>query len=660
MSTAEGTSGVAISDEIVGFRRFSIMAALIMSTILAAVDSSFVPIAFADMIDKLDTSTSSVVWVALGYLIAATGPQLFMSRLGEVVGQVRLFQIGTVVFSVAMGACAFAPDITTLVILRTIQGFGMAMFMPFTFAIAQQVYPSAQRGTALGILQTANAFGFVLGPVFAGWLLDAFDWRAIFSSRIPLGIIAVVIVLTAFGSRKSLIPIKKRSYYDFWGAAILTFGFLGLLYGLNRLPVEDNHLEWTVWAIFLAGIALFYVFVRHERQSPDPLVNMDLFIKYPEFTKASVAITAMFASFPVQLFIFPLLLITGLEVSAWDTGLIMCVAAAVTAVVSVKAGKLGDQYGAANLCLAGTSLVIISYLMMLFIGIDSSYAIMIASMAVFGLGTGLFFAPNFSLILGSVPREQSSVAQGMIGTLRLSGYAIGFALIASLFTAVQDSYEASLSRFAVGVLPSGIANQVATLYEGGGIWAQEIIVYVFQITIIICSAILLLTLINTVPKLRMNGRRLLLAIGCTTAIGFSATYLYISAFELANDDLASGETSRSKWRSYETVAPFGMASRSVETQERNLSDVDGGVVYVDYCASCHGDNARGLDEQGVDLVRSLFVARENDLALGEFLKVGRAENSPDSVTGELMPEFDYLEPEELTAVIDYLRDINRP
>ncbi len=660
MSTAETTPGVAISDEIVGFRRFSIMVALAMATILAAVDSSFVPIAFADMIDKLDTSTSQVVWVALGYLIAATGPQLFMSRLGEAVGQVRLFQIGVVVYAAAMSACAFAPDITTLVILRTIQGFGMAMFMPFTFAIARQVYPPDQRGTALGILQTANALGFVLGPVFAGWLLDAFDWRAIFSSRIPLGIVAVVIVLTAFGSRKSLISIKKREYYDFWGAAILTCGFFGLLYGLNRLPVEDNHLEWTVWATLIAGIVLFFVFVRHERRSPDPLINMDLFTKYPEFTKASVAITGMFASFPVQLFIFPLLLITGLEIAAWDTGLIMCVAALVTTIVSYYAGRLGDKYGAANLCFGGTLLVLVAYLMMLFIGVDSGYAIMIASMAVFGLGTGFFFAPNFSLILGSVPPEQSSVAEGMIGTLRLAGYAIGFAVIASLFTAVQDAYEASLSRFAVGVLPGDVARQVTDLFERGSIWAPEIVVYIFQITIIICSAILLLTLINTIPKLKMDGSRLLLAGAGSAAVAFFGVIFYVNAFELANDDVASGETSRSLWRSYESVAPFGMASRSVETPERNLSGVDGSVVYIDYCASCHGENAKGLDEQGVDLVRSIFVARENDMALTEFLKVGRAEDAPDNLTGELMPEFDYLEQEELAVVIDYLREINRP
>ena len=248
----------------------------------------------------------------------------------------------------------------------------------------------------------------------------------------------------------------------------------------------------------------------------------------------------------------------------------------------------------------------------------------------------------------------------MIGTLRLAGYAIGFALIASLFTAVQDSYEASLSRFAVGVLPADVARQVADLFEGGSIWAPEIIVYIFQITIIICSAILLVTLINTIPKFKMDGRRHMLAVVGATAVGFFASILYMNAFELANDDVASGESSRSMWRTYDSVAPFGMARRRVEMQERDLSNVDGSAVYFDYCSSCHGESARGLDQQGIDLVRSIFVARESDLALTEFLKVGRAEDATDSLTGELMPEFDYLEQEEIAAVINYLREINRP
>lgn len=160
-----------------------IMTSLVLSSVMASLDSSFAPIAIPDMIDKLDSSTSEIVWVALGYLIAASGPMLLAAKMADGIGHARFFQIGTLIYAIAMIACSWAPDANTLISIRFIQGFGMALFLPTTFAIASAVFGTKKRGTALGILQAANAFGFVMGPIFAGWLLDAYDWTAIFWSH---------------------------------------------------------------------------------------------------------------------------------------------------------------------------------------------------------------------------------------------------------------------------------------------------------------------------------------------------------------------------------------------------------------------------------------------------------------------------------------------
>ena len=173
-------------------RIFLIMTSLVLSSVMASLDSSFTPIAIPDMIDKLDSSTSEIVWVALGYLIAASGPMLLAAKMADGIGHARFFQMGTLIYSIAMIACAWAPDANTLIIIRFVQGFGMALFLPTTFAIATAMYGPKRRGSALGILQAANAVGFVMGPIFAGWLLDAYDWTAIFWSRIPFAILAIL------------------------------------------------------------------------------------------------------------------------------------------------------------------------------------------------------------------------------------------------------------------------------------------------------------------------------------------------------------------------------------------------------------------------------------------------------------------------------------
>ena len=110
-------------------RIFLIMTSLVLSSVMASLDSSFTPIAIPDMIDKLDSSTSEIVWVALGYLIAASGPMLLAAKMADGIGHARFFQVGTLIYSIAMIACAWAPDANTLIIIRFVQGFGMALFL---------------------------------------------------------------------------------------------------------------------------------------------------------------------------------------------------------------------------------------------------------------------------------------------------------------------------------------------------------------------------------------------------------------------------------------------------------------------------------------------------------------------------------------------------
>ncbi len=658
MTTIDAARGFDPEESISGARRALIMSALFVSTVLASLDSSFVPIALTDMIEDLDSSTAQVVWVALGYLIAATGPMLFFARLGEAVGQVRFFQIGTTIYALAMAACAWAPSLEYLVALRVIQGFGMAMFLPFTFAIASEIFPPNQRGRALGILQSANALGFLFGPIFAGFLLDAFDWRAIFSSRIPFAAFAVAIAFFAFGGRASFVPLKKRAHYDITGAVFLTVAIFGILYGLNRLPVEDNHLEGMVWLVFFVGIAFFVLFLQQERLSPDPLVDLTLFENSPGFAKSSLAFGALFASFPVYLFIWPMLLLMGMEIPAWEVGLILCASAFVTTIISPFAGKLADEVGAEVLCLIGTVIAAIGYLSLLMVKIDSSYTTLLIPMALIGLGTGLFFSPNNSLIMGSVPPERANMASGLIGTLRQSGYAVGFAVIASLFTAIQDRYEETITSFAVEILDQSSAHKAAILFDNGGIWSPEILLYIFHLTVVICTAVLVLTFVNSIPRLKMTLNRQVLTLAATIGAAVFGAMIYTNMSELT-PGTPSGRMASAADMQTRGVAPFGWAQRHVEIREPAADQITGETVYIDNCAACHGADARGIEGLGLDLVASRFMARLSDEDLIAFIRTGRMEDDPENVTGQIMPPIDYLEDGEYKVLVHYLRQVNK-
>ena len=640
-------------------RIFLIMSSLVLSSVMASLDSSFTPIAIPDMIDKLDSSTSEIVWVALGYLIAASGPMLLAAKMADGLGHARFFQLGTLIYGIAMIACSWAPDANTLITLRFIQGFGMALFLPTTFAIATAMYGPKKRGAALGILQAANAVGFVMGPVFAGWLLDAYDWTAIFWSRIPFAILAILLAFLALGFKKPFRFSEPQKSYDYLGAAFLTFSLYGILYGCNKLPVEDNHLDPFVWIIFISGFILFFLFLKQEKKHKDPLIDLTLFSKSNDFTKASIAFASVFASFPVYLFILPIIMINGLEMKAWDAGLALGLAAVATLLISPIAGNLSDRAGPEKLCMSGALMTGVGYMLLFLVNSDSTVLSVLPAMALIGAGTGLFFSPNNNLMLASAPPERAGMVSGLFGVLRQSGYALGFAVTASLFTAVQNWFDLQWAYSSVNALSEGPANSITEIYHQGSQWSPEMLVFILHIGVLLCSSILIITLVNSIPKLRLTvSRQLSVSLIAVIISVFSMGSYSLKAPGMINISNAETVVSIAK-----PVAAFGMVSRSYDFIEPvNASAQESANLnsqnYMSRCGFCHGANLEGIDGLGVTLIDSTFLKNMDLEETIEFLKVGRMINSEESISGGVMPGFSWLPEEELEEIADYIKSIS--
>jgi len=643
-------------------RIFLIMSSLVLSSVMASLDSSFTPIAIPDMIDKLDSSTSEIVWVALGYLIAASGPMLLAAKMADGLGHARFFQIGTLIYVLAMIACAWAPDANTLIILRFIQGFGIALFLPTTFAIATAMYGPEKRGSALGILQAANAVGFVMGPVFAGWLLDAYDWTAIFWSRIPFAILAILLAFLALGFKHPFRFSKRQQTYDYLGAVYLTLSLYGILYGCNKLPVEDNHLDPLVWIIFTLGFALFFLFIKQERKHPDPLIDLSLFTKSNDFTKASIAFASVFASFPVYLFILPIIMINGLEMKAWDAGLALGLAALATLIISPIAGNLSDRARPEKLCMSGAILTGVGYMLLFLVNADSTVRSLLPAMALIGAGTGVFFSPNNNLMLASAPPERAGMVSGLFGVLRQSGYALGFAVTASLFTAIQNWFdlEWAYSSVKLGSLQS--ADSITNIYHQGSQWSPETLVFILHIGVLLCSSILIITLVNSIPKIRLQTSRQISVILASLIVAV----LTMGSYSLNAPGIIDDSEDQSIIKANTpNVLAFGMSSRNydlgLEASSTNTEVVDNvqpgkisNQAYLMRCGVCHGSNLEGTS-LGVTLADSLFLQNMDIKQTIDFLKAGRMPNSEDSISGGVMPNFSWLPESELEEIATFIK-----
>jgi MFS family permease len=351
----------------------------------------------------------------------------------------------------------------------------------------------------------------------------------------------------------------------------------------------------------------------------------------------------LFATFPVYLFVLPIVLLAGLEFRAWDAGLVLGSVALVTFFVSPYAGKLSDRIGPERLCMLGSLFVALGYLALLLVDVSSGPLTVLVAMVPIGIGTGLFFSPNNALILGSVPPSRAGMASGLIGTMRQAGYAVGFAVIASLFTFIQNRFETSWALQGLLPLPGEMARRLSHVYEWGGLWSPEMLTFILHISALVGATITLLVMLYSTPKLQLGLEGYLVTIGFVALIA-TASLLDVarrSPLRLAQDAfIPPHEEVRAQ-----PVKAFGMAQRLPKGAGGPKT---GKEVFALYCLACHGQDAKG-------------VANLTDSDLAAFLREGRSPDAADSKTKRLMPGMkNYMgfTEENYGMVVDYLRELS--
>lgn len=601
--------------------RPALLAALLLAVVLGALDSSMLNLAFRELIDDLASSTTVVVWVALAYLIAATAPMMLMTRVAETIGHGRSFQIGVVLYGVTTVLCGMADDVGSLIALRSLQGFGMAMFVPSALVLCTAAHAPGRQGRALGILVAGGAFGLVLGAPLGGWLLDVYGWRAIFLARLPLIVLAIVLAL---------------------------------------------------WA------------VRREPLGGRPLLaSLGLGHRGPGFVGASLASIAMFASLSVCFFILPMVLLGGPETSAWHVGLMLGSAALIAMLVAPLAGKWSNRFGPERLCVLGAACAALGHLALIFTPLRAPLWQLTLPLVLIGAGTGLFLVPNRKLLLQDVPSHHQAMACALVGTLRLGGYALGFAIVASFMTLMQDRLEYVWDGRAGMVMPPAEALRFEQLFQRGGAWSTEVLTLLLQVAALLGAAILLIALVCSIRAAILRPRGYLLVAAASVAVVGLATPALLERSSVVGTSavlspraamtvpaVAPFDTSATVSARAAVipppVAPFGMASRpriELPAAPGTLGGAGGAEIFAGLCAACHGDDGRGLPApQGfkIDLTTSRFVTETSDLALAEFIRSGRSIDDPRNTTGMPMPAMaGVLSEERIARVVQYLRQIRR-
>ncbi len=169
-----------------------VLLVVVAMTFMATLDSSIVNIALPVLSEKLRVTSSLIEWVIAIYSIVICSTLLFFGRLGDIAGKSKVFQAGTILFTLASLMCGISNSFALLILCRFIQGIGASAYMANNHGIITELFPREKRGKALGILVTAVAIGNMLGPSVGGVILSMFQWNWIFFINVPIGIVVYI------------------------------------------------------------------------------------------------------------------------------------------------------------------------------------------------------------------------------------------------------------------------------------------------------------------------------------------------------------------------------------------------------------------------------------------------------------------------------------
>lgn len=410
------------STEVVYKNRMIILINVVLMTFMATLDSSIVNVALPEMSKHLSVSTEAIAWVVTSYLLVIVGTILVFGRLGDLKGKTRVFQLGIVIFTFGSLLCGISDSFIILIIARAIQGLGAAATMATNQGIITHVFPSNERGRALGISGTFVALGSLAGPPLGGVIVDALNWKFIFLINVPIGIIVYLLGIKILPRTKNISSEKL----DVKGATLFAVSIVSLFMSLI-LGEEQGYLQPIILAGFLMFLITFIVFIIVEKRTEVPLLQLSLF-KNRLFTLSIFCAFTSFIAISSSTIIMPFYLQYTKAYSPLFTGLILMVYPLILAVVAPVSGYLSDKIGSEFLTFVGLSLNAVGLFLMSTLHETSSLVYLILFVSLMSIGNGLFQSPNNSLIMSNAPTHMLGISGSINALIRNLGMISGISI----------------------------------------------------------------------------------------------------------------------------------------------------------------------------------------------------------------------------------------
>jgi EmrB/QacA subfamily drug resistance transporter len=409
---------------------------LCVGMLMIVLDATIVNVALPTIQDDLGFAQNDLAWVVNAYLIAFGGLLLLSGRIGDLIGQRRIFLIGLGVFTGASLFCALAQSQGVLIGARFVQGVGGALTSAVILGMIVTMFPEPrEQAKAIGVYTFVAVAGGSIGLLLGGVLTETINWHWIFFVNIPIGVATALAAIRLVPDRKG---IGLSAGADLPGAVLLTGGLMLFVYTILGVTEEG----WGSGQTLLLGaisIGLLIAFVARQARVANPLIPLRLFSSRQVSGANAVQallVVGMFAMF----FLGALYMQRILGYDALQVGLAYLPLTIVMGTMSFRfTGQLNLRYGPEATLVPAMIFVAAGLLWLARTPIDANYVVdLLPSMILIGLGAGLGFPSLMTLAMSGVSESDSGLASGLVNTSVQVGGAIGLAILATFATERTD------------------------------------------------------------------------------------------------------------------------------------------------------------------------------------------------------------------------------
>lgn len=438
---------------------------LCLGMLMIVLDATIVNTALPVLKDSLGFSDGDLTWVLNAYLIPFGGLLMLSGRIGDLIGQRRMFLWGITLFTIASALCGLAESQEVLIGARFLQGVGGALGSSVILGMIIMMYQEPrEQGEAIGIYSFVASAGGSLGLLLGGVLTDVLSWHWIFMVNVPIGVATVLFARRYVPDRPGL--GLKQNKVDVPGALMLTGGLMIAVYAIVGVEKEGWGSAQTL-GLFAAAIVLLTGFVVRQARIAHPLLPLRIF-RSRNVTGANLVLMGVLSGMFSVFFFGARFAGEILGYSPIEIGLAFLPMTLLIGAASTRGAQpLAERFGPRNVLIAGLVLIVSGVLLFTRTTVGGSYAAeMLPSMLLMGLGAGLSFPSIMGLAMSGATPEDSGIASGLVNTSMQVGGAVALSVLATFAaertTAREDGGASHLEALNAGfhvayLIAAGIA-----------------------------------------------------------------------------------------------------------------------------------------------------------------------------------------------------------